>query len=196
MTLRTLKLTEIVADPSPTLLDLTLAAATADKQMVTADGTPVGTLPDGAWRRDSVTQFDDRGSITEVFDSRWKFTEEPVEFVYCWTLLPGVVKGWALHKRHEDRYFLLRGTVEVLFYDVRPGSVTYGKVSKTVMSQGRPGLMRVPRNVWHADRNIGTTEAIILNLPTIPYDHAAPDKYRLPLDTPLIPFSFGNATGY
>jgi dTDP-4-dehydrorhamnose 3,5-epimerase len=35
-----------------------------------------------------------------------------------------------------------------------------------------------------------------VNFPTIPYDHADPDKYRLPIDTTLIPFSFGSAHGW
>ena len=33
-------------------------------------------------------------------------------------------------------------------------------------------------------------------IPTRPYDHANPDKYRLPIDTPLIPYSFGDAKGW
>ena len=57
-------------------------------------------------------------------------------------------------------------------------------------------LVNVPRNVWHADHNIGTTDVLVVNFPTLAYDHANPDRYRLPLDTDLIPHSFGNATGW
>jgi len=56
--------------------------------------------------------------------------------------------------------------------------------------------VNVPRNVWHADRNVGSTDVVVVNLPTTPYNHANPDKYRLPLDTDLIPYSFGNAAGW
>jgi dTDP-4-dehydrorhamnose 3,5-epimerase len=49
--------------------------------------------------------------------------------------------------------------------------------------------------VWHADHNIGTTDVIVVNFPTKPYEHANPDKYRLPLNTDLIPYSFGNVMG-
>ncbi|MFM7246306.1 MAG: hypothetical protein ACKO2Y_02395 [Actinomycetota bacterium] len=45
--------------------------------------------------------------------------------------------------------------------------------------------------VWHATRNIGETEVIVLNLPTTPYDHASPDKFTLPLDTDEIPVRLG-----
>ena len=37
---------------------------------------------------------------------------------------------------------------------------------------------------------------MVLDMPTRLYDYAAPDKHRLPLDTPLIPYSFGDATGW
>ena len=47
--------------------------------------------------------------------------------------------------------------------------------------------MTVPKFVWHADHNIGTNDVLVVNFPTEPYDHANPDKYRLPLNTPLIP---------
>ena len=36
----------------------------------------------------------------------------------------------------------------------------------------------------------------MVNYPTIQYDHSNPDKYRLPLDTDLIPFSFDGAKGW
>ncbi len=41
----------------------------------------------------------------------------------------------------------------------------------------------IPRGVWHAERCIGGKDAMVVNFPTIQYDHTNPDKYRLPLDT-------------
>jgi dTDP-4-dehydrorhamnose 3,5-epimerase len=32
---------------------------------------------------------------------------------------------------------------------------------------------------------------MVVNFPTIQYDHASPDKYRLPLDTDLLPVELG-----
>ena len=60
----------------------------------------------------------------------------------------------------------------------------------------RPRLMNVPKFVWHADHNIGSEECIVVNYPTIQYNHASPDKYRLPIDTDLIPFKFDGARGW
>jgi hypothetical protein len=55
-------------------------------------------------------------------------------------------------------------------------------------------IVNVPINVWHADHNIGDRDAVVVNFPTTPYDHAAPDKWRLPIDTPLIPHAFPAGT--
>jgi hypothetical protein len=37
---------------------------------------------------------------------------------------------------------------------------------------------------------VGTDDAWFVNMPSTPYRHDDPDKYRLPLDTPDIPFHF------
>ena len=85
--------------------------------------------------------------------------------------------------------------MELALYDPRPDSPTCGEICRIALSAQNRCLVNVPRNVWHADHNIGSTDVLVVNFPTIPYDHANPDKYRLPLDTDLIPFSFGHATG-
>lgn len=57
-----------------TLLDQTLAAARADTQTVTGDGNPIARLPDGMSFREVPTHVDDRGSVVEMFDTRWGWT--------------------------------------------------------------------------------------------------------------------------
>ena len=106
-------------------------------------------------------------------------------FAYCFTVRPGIIKGWGLHQQHEDRYCLLQGEMELVLYDVRPNSRTRGQVSRIVLSEYNRRIVNIPRLVWHADFNIGATDALVVNFPTKPYDHANPDKYRLPIDTPL-----------
>ena len=76
-------------------------------------------------------------------------------------------------------------------------SPTCGHVCRIVTSEYARRIVTFPRNVWHADHNIGTKDAVVVNFRPRPYDHANPDKYRLPLDTPLIPFKFPPGTrGY
>lgn len=161
-----------------------------DVQTVLPDGSRLAPLPDGMRPRDAVTHVDARGTVCEIFDPRWDWHDDPVVFVYMFTIRPGWAKGWGLHKRHDDRYFILSGELEVVLFDDRPESPTRNLVASVVLSGYRRQLLNIPAGVWHADRNLGDTDAIVVNLPTIQYDHAAPDKYRLPLRNDYVPYTF------
>ena len=45
-------------------------------------------------------------------------------------------------------------------------------------------------------RNVDTKESGHVNMPSKAFDYANPDKYTLPLDTPLIPYDFGETPGW
>jgi dTDP-4-dehydrorhamnose 3,5-epimerase len=167
-----------------------------DRQTVTPEGESTQTLPSGACMRDISTHTDDRGSVFEIFDPRWGWHTEPMVFSYCFTIRPGKVKGWGVHREHEDRYCLLFGEMKVVLYDDRPDSSTCGLVTEVYLTEHHRQLLSIPIGVWHADENIGTKDLIVVNFPTIQYDHSNPDKYRLPLDTDQIPYSFGDRTGW
>jgi len=172
------------------LLDITLAGAVKDKATVQNDGTLISRPTHGVIVRKLQTHFDYRGSVTELFDPRWNYHPDPLVFCYSFTIKPKVVKGWGLHQLHEDRYSLSQGTMELVMVDPRPESSTYGEVYRLTLSDKDRCIVNVPKNVWHADYNIGDTDVIVVNFPTIQYDHSSPDKWRLPINTPLIPYTF------
>src|SRR3954469_9961321 len=101
-----------------------------DKATVNAAGDSLTGLPHGLKFHRSPTHLDERGSVCEMFDLRWNWHPDPLVFVYSFTIRPGKVKGWGMHKIHEDRYFVLSGEMEVVFYDSRPNSPTTGSVSR------------------------------------------------------------------
>jgi dTDP-4-dehydrorhamnose 3,5-epimerase len=169
---------------------------TKDPPSVTPSGEPLSPLPDGVTFRRAPTHIDERGSVCEMFDPRWQWHLDPLVFVYMFTLRPGMIKGWGLHKLHEDRYFAIVGEMQVIMYDVRPDSSTRGLVSKIVLSEYNRGLLNIPAGIWHANRNVGSKDAVIVNFPTRPYEHHDPDKYRLPIDTDQIPYKFENLHGW
>ena len=173
-----------------------MAEPVRDTATVTSDGEPLEPVPHGVSFRDVPTHVDERGSVVELYDPRWGWHPEPLVFAYSFTVRPGFVKGWGLHKEHDDRYLLLQGELEVVLYDERPDSPTSGLLSRTVLSEYRRRLMSIPAGVWHADHNLGDRDAVVINFPTIQYDHANPDKYRLPLDNDRIPFRFENVRGW
>jgi dTDP-4-dehydrorhamnose 3,5-epimerase len=167
---------------------------TRDNPTVTQAGERLQPLPDGVTFRDAVTHVDDRGSVCELFDPRWGWSDAELVFAYVFTLRPGMVKGWGLHLEHEDRYFILYGDLQVVLYDDRQDSPTRGLVATVYLSEFRRQLMNIPPGIWHANRNVGNRDVTVINFPTTPYDHENPDKYRLPLDTDQIPYSFVEAT--
>ena len=183
-------------DPGRSLLDQTLAAARRDTQTVREDGQSTRRLTHGVTIRPLVTHIDARGSVCELFDPRWAWHADPLRTAYFFTIRPGLVKGWNLHREHEDRYAIIYGELELVLFDPRPDSPTCGEVCTIRLSGQQRCLVNVPVNVWHADHNIGSTDLLVVNFPTTPYNHANPDKYRLPLDTDLIPYSFGSAKGW
>jgi len=176
------------------LLDITLAAARRDEATVTPDGRHRQRLIEGVEIRPLATHADERGSLVELIDERWNHGSR-LSSAHCYTLRPGCAKGWNLHMDCEDRCAIVEGEMALVLYDPRAGSTTYGEVSRIVLSGRQRCLVNVPPQVWHADHNIGTTDVVVINFPTTLYDHADPDKYRLPLDTPLIPYSFGGTKG-
>jgi dTDP-4-dehydrorhamnose 3,5-epimerase len=170
--------------------------ATKDVATVTQAGESLSPLLHGITFRPVVTHLDSRGSVCELFDPRWKWHPDPLIYVHMFTVRPGNVKGWGLHKLHEDRYFVLYGEMEVVMYDVRPDSPTQGKVATVVLSEFDRRLMNIPANVWHANHNIGSKDVCVISFPTRPYQHEDPDKYRLPLDTDEIPHKFRSVAGW
>ena len=178
------------------LSSLTIGASIRDVQTVTPKGEATERLIEGVKLHPVVTHIDDRGSLVEMFDPRWSFDDVPLVYAYSFSIRPGRTKGWALHKLHVDRYFNLQGEVEVVLYDVRPESQTCGRINRIRMSEFNRGLLSIPAFVWHATRNLASENFVAVNFPTRPFDHANPDKYRLPLDTPLIPYSFETTPGW
>ena len=166
-------------------------AVQRDVQTVTSSGERLAPLPDGVVLRDLLTQTDERGTVCELYDPRWAVNPDPLVFAYTFTIRPGAAKGWGVHREHEDRYAFLTGELELVFYDDRPGSPTEGLESRVFLSDRHRQFVVIPRGVWHAERNVGSLDAVIVNFPTIPYDHTNPDKYRLPLDTTELPVVLG-----
>ena len=70
-----------------------------------------------------------------------------------------------------------------------------GGLVKTVRFK-EPKYVGDPINAVKIFNEKEADELMVLDMPTRLYDYAAPDKHRLPVDTKLIPYSFGNASGW
>ena len=138
----------------------------------------------------AVVQADHRGTLMEAVNFDHPFWEEPVVYAYAFTVAPGRIKGWGMHKRQTDRYVTLGGRLRVVLYDGRPNSATFQRFAEFGFADEAPGFLRIPPGVWHADQNVGALPCSVINLPTRPYDRDAPDKFRIDPLSGEIPFDF------
>ena len=68
-------------------------------------------------------------------------------------------------------------------FDGREGSPTFGKLNEFMISERNPALLTIPPNLFHGWKNIGQTEAVIINMPDRMYNHESPDALDLPWDS-------------
>ena len=134
------------------------------------------------------------GHVTEVARASWDVIGGAVVQVHITTTLPGRHRAWGLHQRSTDRLFVVSGLVKIAVFDGRLDSPTCGRVNEFTVSERNPGLLIIPPNLYHGWKNIGTTEAVIINMPTTMYDYESPDALDLPWDSEaaarIIPYRF------
>jgi dTDP-4-dehydrorhamnose 3,5-epimerase len=134
------------------------------------------------------------GHVCEVARASWDVIAGPVVQVHTTTTFPGRIRAWGLHQRSTDRLFVVGGLVKIVVFDGRLDSPTNGRVNEFTVSEKNPGLLIVPPNLYHGWKNIGTTEAIIINMPTAMYDYDHPDALDLPWDCEaagrIVPYRF------
>jgi len=137
---------------------------------------------------------DERGWLMEILrcddDIFEKFGQ-----VYLTTAYPGVVKAWHYHRKQTDNFTCIHGMMKVVLYDAREESPTYREIMEIFAGEKNPVLISVPPGVYHGFKGIGPDTAYFLSIPTLPYNYSEPDEYRLPPDSPEIPYSWGLAPG-
>ena len=161
-----------------------------DPQVVRSDWSDASSAAiDGVVAKQITNVLTDNGCLTEIWRSDWKLDDRAIDQVFQRVIEPGKASGWHSHARTTDRLFCAIGRLLVALYDGRRSSPTFGAVATFRLGAERPAVIVVPPGVWHGVRNIGTSSLVLLNIVDIAYDYEDPDHYRVPLDTPLIPFS-------
>jgi len=144
------------------------------------DGVVLGSLP---------VRSDERGELSELLTTR-NGPMEPMVHIYQVTAAPRSVRAWVLHKWQTDRLAFTSGDFRVVLFDLRPDSRTKGQLNIIDAGSAKRCLLKIPPLVVHGVENRGDSEASFINMPTRVYDPGNPDKWRLPLDHPGIPYRF------
>ncbi|MDD5496628.1 MAG: dTDP-4-dehydrorhamnose 3,5-epimerase family protein [Candidatus Omnitrophica bacterium] len=132
---------------------------------------------------------DERGRLMEILrcdDGIYKSFGQ----VYMTTAKPGVVKAWHYHKRQDDYFTCVSGKMKLALYDAREASTTRGEVNEFVVSLDDPMLVVIPKGVYHGFKCVSDCEAVVINTPTLPYDRAKPDEYRVDAYDNDIPYDW------
>jgi dTDP-4-dehydrorhamnose 3,5-epimerase len=138
---------------------------------------------------------DQRGSLVPFLDFTKAFWDEPIVHGYEFTIRPGRIKGWGMHRRQADRYFVQTGDLRIVLYDGREGSPTRGNFCQFWFAGNGRMLLYIPQGVWHATQNWGTTLGCIVNFGTARFDPADPDKARIDPHGGVIPFDWSIGDG-
>jgi dTDP-4-dehydrorhamnose 3,5-epimerase len=137
---------------------------------------------------------DERGRLMEIL-RRDEEMFSTFGQVYLTTTYPGVVKAWHYHKMQDDHIVCVKGMLKLVLYDDRDDSPTKGEINQFFIGDFNPALIRVPRMVYHGWKCISEEEALVINIPTEPYDHKNPDEYRLDPHDNNIPYSWERKDG-
>lgn len=164
--------------------------ATKDRQSITSDWTPLIKLIDGVRVREVKNVPKRNGVLTEVFRFDWNLDDGIVQQVFQTTLAPGALSAWHTHQYTTDRLFVSQGALTIVLFDAREKSPSHGCINELRFGALRPALVVVPPGVWHGVQNTGDAPGLILNLVDRAYQYENPDHWRLPPDTPKIPYSF------
>jgi dTDP-4-dehydrorhamnose 3,5-epimerase len=167
-----------------------LAGAQKDPQIVTSDWQKLQAGLDGVVVREVLHVPRDHGVITEMFRPEWDPTGLPVVHIYQSRLFPGAIGAWSCHMKSVDRLFVNQGHLKVVLFDGREESPTFGRVVELHVGDARPAFLVLPTGIWHGLQNLGSSDALVLNYPTEAYDYEDPDHWRLPYDTPEIPYQW------
>jgi dTDP-4-dehydrorhamnose 3,5-epimerase len=169
-----------------------MKAAKKDPARITSEWNAMHSLIAGVRVHEVKNVVMENLCLTEIFRQDWPIAETPIRHVLHVLLQPGArTATWTMHERQHDHIFVTAGLVKAVLCDGREGSPTMGKINAFILSPLRPTLLAFPPGIWHVFVNLLENEASsLLTLTDIPYCYDNPDSWRLPLDTPEIPYRF------
>jgi len=132
---------------------------------------------------------DDRGRLMEILRSDEEIFRKFGQ-VYMTTAYPGIVKAWHYHKKQDDYFTCISGTMRLALFDAREDSPTYKETNEFIINLDNPTLVKIPKFVYHGFKCVGDNEAMVINIPTLPYSPSEPDEYRLDAFKNDIPYDW------
>ncbi len=132
---------------------------------------------------------DERGKVMHMLRSTDPCFKQFGEVYFSW-IYPNVIKAWHKHIKMQMNYAVPIGFIEIVLYDDRSDSLTFGEINQFYMNSENYYLLTIPCGIWYGFKAVGDQSAMIVNCSTIPHD---PDEIvRIKYDDPIIPYSWNN----
>jgi dTDP-4-dehydrorhamnose 3,5-epimerase len=112
----------------------------------------------------TLTAFTDaRGWLMELYrDDELPGAFEPA-MSYLSMTHPGIARGPHEHREQTDGFVFMSGSYKLYLWDNRPGHEARQMVME--VGEANPVLVTIPPGVVHAYRNVGESDAFVINLP-------------------------------
>lgn len=114
-----------------------------------------------------VETFDAKGVKNGELIELYKDNEKTV--AYLTTVLPGMFKGYHLHRVRAARYVCLKGKMKIILYQ-------NGKREEYILDAQNPQRLFIPNNVATGFFNVGEEEGWLINYPDPPYNPNLKDE--------------------
>lgn len=144
---------------------------------------------DGVLTKQLVVHPDSRGRLFEILRCDDAIFQKFGQ-VYLTTANPGIIKAWHYHKLQTDYFCCIAGRARLALYDARPSSPTAGRINEFLVGPENLILVTIPPMVYHGFQCVSKSEAVMINIPTLPYNAADPDEYRLDPFVEIIPYAW------
>jgi len=106
---------------------------------------------------------DARGWLMELFRSDEASEGAFPEMGYISVTHPGVARGPHEHREQTDTFCFTSGEYELTIWENRPGRE---RIKESFhLGEGAPAFVVIPPGVVHAYRNVGPSDAYVLNFP-------------------------------
>ena len=138
--------------------------------------------------KELVTRTDERGFFREVIRvSDEIFPEGFGQWSHTMSY-QGVAKGWHVHQRQVDWWYVAAGTIKAALYDTRSDSPTHGQIQEVLMGDGQPPIvLKIPPGVAHGYRVLNGPAHIFY---VVSNEYNGSDEGRIPHDDPTIGYDW------
>lgn len=112
---------------------------------------------------------DDRGSVMHMLRNDSKIFDKFGE-IYFSTIFKDKIKAWHLHKEATLNYACVYGEVQLVLFDERKGSSTFGEYQELLLSLKNYSLITIPPNIWNGFKGLSDKFSIIANCLNLPHN--------------------------